>query len=109
MSDIIEEILKKIPANKISEAGFEGANIVLYTKDSEFFYKSSNLIREIVKDIKKRVELRCDPEITLDKEKSEKKIRKILPDVAGISNVIFDPNRSRVIIEAEKPGLAIGK
>ena len=28
---------------------------------------------------------------------------------SGIENIIFDEQRSRVIIETEKPGLAIGK
>ena len=37
MPDIIKEILSDLPANKISDAVFEGANIVLYTKDMDFF------------------------------------------------------------------------
>jgi len=35
-SEIIKEILKDIPEGKISDAVFEGANIVLYTKDKKF-------------------------------------------------------------------------
>jgi hypothetical protein len=42
-------------------------------------------------------------------EDAEKEIKKIIPEEAGVDQVIFDPQRSRVIIEAEKPGLAIGK
>jgi uncharacterized protein len=109
MGNIIGEILKNIPEGKISEACFEGANIVLYTKDKDFFVNDGNIIKKIVHDIKKRVELRPDPEITGPKEEVEKKIKEILPEEAGISNIIFDNSRSRVIIEAEKPGLAIGK
>ena len=37
MTEIIKEILKHLPENKISDAVFEGANIVLYTKDKDFF------------------------------------------------------------------------
>ena len=40
---------------------------------------------------------------------AEKEIKKIIPEEAGVDQIIFDPQRSRVIIEAEKPGLAIGK
>jgi len=109
MADIIKEILKQIPNNKISEANFEAANIVLYTKDSDFFLNNNGLIKKIVDNIKKRVELRPDPSITMDQDKAEKEIKKILPKEAGVDQVIFDPQRSRVIIEAEKPGLAIGK
>ena len=106
---IIKEILKSLPSDKISEANFEAANIVLYTKDADFFLNNNGLIKKIVDNIKKRVELRPDPSITMDQEKAEKEIKKIIPEEAGVDQIIFDPQRSRVIIEAEKPGLAIGK
>jgi len=106
---IIKEILKSLPSDKISEANFEAANIVLYTKDEDFFLNNNGLIKKIVDDIKKRVELRPDPSIVMDMEKAEKEIKKIIPEEAGVDQIIFDPQRSRVIIEAEKPGLAIGK
>jgi len=109
MGDIIKEILKNLPEKSISEAAFEGANIVLYTKDKDFFLDNNGLIKKIVDDIKKRVELRPDPSITMDMEKAEKEIKKILSKEAGIDQIMFDPQRSRVIIEAAKPGLAIGK
>ena len=100
MANIIDEVLKHIPKGKISEACFEAANIVLYTKDKDFFLQNNGIIKKIVDDIKKRVELRPDPAITLDQEKAEKEIKKILPKEAGADNVIFDPHRSIVIVEA---------
>jgi len=109
MADIIKEILKQLPQDKINDACFEGANIVLYTKDPGFFLDNEGAIKKVVDNIKKRVELRADPSATLDMEKAEKEIKKIIGKEAGIDQVIFDPQRSRVIIEAEKPGLAIGK
>ncbi|MFH0978710.1 MAG: beta-CASP ribonuclease aCPSF1 [Candidatus Woesearchaeota archaeon] len=109
MTEILEEVMKFLPKEKISDACFEGANIVLYTKDPEFFNNNNGLIRKIVDNIKKRVELRPDPAITMDIEKAEKVIRSLIPVEASIAQVIFDPQRSRVIIEAEKPGIAIGK
>ncbi|MBW3003573.1 beta-CASP ribonuclease aCPSF1 [Candidatus Woesearchaeota archaeon] len=109
MSDILKEILKKLPEKKISDAGFEGANIVLYTKDKKFFLDNKGMIREIVHEFKKRVELRPDPSITLDMEKAEAKIKEIMPEEAKVEDIIFDPQRSMVVIHAEKPGLAIGK
>ena len=110
MLPILREVLDNIPKDKdISNSGFEGANIVLYTKDRKFFLDNEGVIRNIVDKIKKRVELRADPSIALDIEAAEEKIKEIIPKDAKASNVIFDPQRNRVIIEAEKPGLAIGK
>ena len=110
MADILSELLKLIPdPKKVSDSVFEGANIVLYTKDKDFFLNNNGAIIKIVNTLKKRVELRPDPAITMDIEKAEQFIKKIIPAEAGVANVIFDPQRSRVIIEVEKPGLAIGK
>ncbi len=108
-NDIIKEILSQLPKEKINEAVFEGANIVLYTKDKDFFLNDQGLIKKVVNDIKKRVELRPDPSLCLDMEKAEKKIKELITEEAGVDKIIFDPQRSQVIIEAEKPGLAIGK
>ncbi|MBL7147910.1 MAG: beta-CASP ribonuclease aCPSF1 [Nanoarchaeota archaeon] len=110
MSEILKEVLKHIPnKSDIISTGFEGANIVLYTKNKDFFLDNNGVIKNIVDDIKKRVELRPDPSITMDMEKAEEEIRKLIPKEAVVSNILFDPQRSMVVIEAEKPGLAIGK
>ncbi|MFH1209438.1 MAG: beta-CASP ribonuclease aCPSF1 [archaeon] len=110
MADILKEVLDCIPKHaKITDSCFEGANIILYTNSEEFFLDNNGLIKEIVDKIKKRVELRPDPSITLDPEKAEDIIRKMMPEEAGVSTIIFDQQRSIVVIEAEKPGLAIGK
>jgi hypothetical protein len=110
MAKIIDEIMKDIPENAgITEALFEGANIVLYTKNSKFFLDNQEVVKKIVENIKKRVEVRADPSIVADIEETKKKILKILPADAGEPNIIFDTQRSRVFIESEKPGIAIGK
>lgn len=109
MANILKEILSELPADKVSDAAFEAANIVLYTKDKGYFLDNGGTIREIVNKFKKRVELRPDPSITEKQEKAEEIIKQTLPAEAGISNILFDPQRSIVTIEAEKPGLAIGK
>ena len=110
MPDILKEVLKFIPDNTaVSDSVFEGANIVLYTKKKEFFLNNNGLIKEIVDNIKKRVELRPDPSIVMDVEKAEDLIRTLIPQDAGLSQILFDSQRSIVVIEAEKPGVAIGK
>ena len=108
--EILDEILKFIPdKTKISDTAFEGANIILYTKDKDFFLDSNGILKEIVNSIKKRVELRPDPSISTDMEKTKEIIEKLTPSEAGLTNILFDPQRSLVTIEAEKPGLVIGK
>src|SRR3989338_7903062 len=109
MADIIKEITKNLPEEKISAAAFEGANIVLYTKDASFFLDNGGAIKRAVDEVKKRIELRPDPSITLDQERAEDAIRKLIPEEAKVGNILFDAERSQVVSESEKPGLAIGK
>ncbi len=109
MGNILNEIQKHLPPNKISDMAFEGANIVLYTKDKDFFLDNKGIIKGIVDMIKKRIELRPDPAICMEMEKAESVIKDLVPEEAGLSDVIFDTQRSMVIIHAEKPGLVIGK
>ncbi len=109
MIEILANVLKILPKSMISNAGFEGANIVLYTNDREFFLMSDDTIREVVNKIKKRIELRADKEILESQEKTEEFIRNLAPVDSGIEQIIFDTERSIVVIEAKKPGLVIGK
>src|SRR3989338_9046402 len=106
--DILKTVTDRLE-KKIREASFEGANIVLYTDNEKFFKDGEAEIKKIVNDIKKRIELRADEKLLLSKEDAEKEIRKIVPEEAEITNIIFDVQRSVVIIEAKKPGLVIGK
>ncbi|MBW3011550.1 beta-CASP ribonuclease aCPSF1 [Candidatus Woesearchaeota archaeon] len=109
MANIIKEILAMLPEEKIASAAFEGANIVLYTKDKEYFLDNQGTIKKAVDEFKKRIELRPDPSICLDQDKTKEIIKKLLPEETGLTQIIFDAQRSQVIIEVEKPGLAIGK
>ncbi|MBI4148896.1 beta-CASP ribonuclease aCPSF1 [Candidatus Woesearchaeota archaeon] len=109
MADIIEEMRKLLPADKIADSVFEGANIVFYTKDKDFFLDNNGAIKQVVDEFKKRVELRPDPSICMEQEKADAAIRGIIPAEAEVGNIIFDPQRSIVVVEADKPGLAIGK
>jgi len=106
--DILKHITDKLP-EKVKEANFEGANIVLYTDNQNFFIEGSPKIREIVDELKKRIELRMDNKLLPGQEETEKNIKKIVPSEAEITKIIFDFHRSIVVIEAKKPGLVIGR
>ncbi|MFW5865864.1 MAG: KH domain-containing protein, partial [Nanoarchaeota archaeon] len=109
VAEIIKEIYKIVPKDKISEAVFEAANIVLYTKDTDFLENDGGVVKKAVHAIKKRIELRPDPSLCMEIEQAKKEFEKIIPEEAAITNVTFDNRRSIVVIEAEKPGLVIGK
>jgi len=109
MADILKDIEKELPKNVVSSANFEGANIVLYTDSPNFFLEGESSIKEVVNKIKKRIELRAEDKLLESTEKTEKSIREIIPAEAEITNILFDQQRSIVVIEAKKPGMVIGR
>ncbi len=109
LSEIIKEILKHLSKDDISDVSFEGANIVLYTTKKDFFLNDQGRVRDVVNTIKKRIELRPDQSILLSEAAAQEKIMKILGEDAGVTQMFFEPDRSIVTIEVERPGSAIGK
>ncbi|MDD9953832.1 MAG: beta-CASP ribonuclease aCPSF1 [Candidatus Woesearchaeota archaeon] len=106
-ADIIKEIMKIVPEEKISDVAFEAANIVLYTKNKGYFLDDKETVRKAVNTVKKRIELRPDPSMCVDQETTEKLIHTILTAESGVDQIVFDPERSVVYIEVENPGIAI--
>ena len=96
-------------SSDLSSTIFEGANIIVYTTDIAFFKNGDAAIKDVVNNIKKRIELRADKSLLMSQEETEKRIREIIPEESELTQIIFDPQRSTLILETKKPGLAIGK
>jgi uncharacterized protein len=107
-TDILKDIQKDLQGF-VDSANFEGANIVVYTNDIEFFRDNNGKIRELVNKYKKRIELRAASKLLKTQEETEEVIKKVVPQDAGITEILFDVQRSIVVIEAKRPGLVIGK
>jgi hypothetical protein len=113
-SEILEEIkntiIHRLPQRvQVAKVEFEGPEVVIYTKNPEIITENGELIRDLAKDIRKRIIIRSDRSVLMDPEKSIKKIHEIVPEDAKITNISFDEVTCEVIIEARKPGLVIGK
>ncbi|MBM4241622.1 MAG: beta-CASP ribonuclease aCPSF1 [Euryarchaeota archaeon] len=113
-SEILEEIKNTIvqrlpPRVQVAKVEFEGPEVVIYTKNPEIITENGELIRDLAKDIRKRIIIRSDRSVLMDPEKSIHKIHEIVPEEAKITNISFDEVTCEVIIEARKPGLVIGK
>ena len=107
---ILEKILEKLPRDSmIASTSYEGANIILYTKNKKFYLNGGDIIRRLVEEFKKRIELRAEASIRISEEDTEKLLKKIIPVDADVTNTVFLPAQSQVIIEAKNPGRAIGK
>jgi len=107
--EILEKVKSILPKDVVDRVELEGCEIVIYTKDKFFFLDASEQVKEAVQELKKRIEVRPDSTLSMTPEDTDKKIKEIVPEEAKIKRTRFEPERSLVIITAEKPGLVIGK
>ncbi|MCD6381425.1 MAG: beta-CASP ribonuclease aCPSF1 [Candidatus Aenigmarchaeota archaeon] len=107
MLNMVKELLPK--EVDFSEICFEGSEIVLYTKNEEFLADYYDVIKSIVDQVRKRIEVRADTSILQDQKETEKFIESIVPKEAELTEIYFEPEFSKVIIHTKRPGIAIGK
>ncbi|HTX61431.1 MAG TPA: beta-CASP ribonuclease aCPSF1 [Methanobacterium sp.] len=110
IQEIKNIIVQRLPNRvQVAKVEFEGPEVVIYTKNPEIITENGDLIRDLAKDIRKRIIIRSDRSVLMEPEKAIRKIHEIVPDEAKITNISFDEVTCEVIIEARKPGLVIGK
>ncbi|MEM5790912.1 MAG: beta-CASP ribonuclease aCPSF1 [Candidatus Aenigmatarchaeota archaeon] len=107
--EILEKVKSRLPSEVVSKIELEGSEIIVYTKSKEFFLSCEEEIKNIVSELKKRIEVRPDKSLCLSEDYVREKIKEIIPEDAKVKDIYFEPERSLVIISAEKPGLVIGK
>lgn len=107
--EILEKVKSLLPKEAVSRVELEGSELIVYTKDREFFRNHEVIVREVVSQIKKRIEIRPEKGLVLDEEATKKIIKQLVPPEANIKQIYFEPERSIVIIAAQKPGLVIGR
>jgi predicted metal-dependent RNase/intein/homing endonuclease len=107
---IRETIVTHMPKEaEITRIEFEGPRLAIYVKNVGLLLEQSYVVTDIVNLLHKRVVIRSDPSIRHTETESERLIKGIVPPEAEITEINFDPTLGEVIIEAKKPGLAIGK
>ncbi len=114
MPSRLDELKKKvkalIPKNvKVKNVDIEGPVVVIYVENPQEFAESGDIIKMLAKDLRKRITVRPDPKSLKPPEEAKEIIKQIVPEDAKITNFFFDEENGEVIIEAEKPGVVIGK
>lgn len=100
MSNILSNLPKEAEITRIE---FEGPRIALYTSNPKYLQQNSNLISDIVNNIKKRVVVRTDKTIRKPEEEVKTIIDKTVNSEAEIKNIFFDSALGEVIIETLSP------
>jgi uncharacterized protein len=107
---IRETIVEHMPKDaEITRIEFEGPRLAIYVKNVSLLSEQSYVVTEIVNLLHKRIVIRSDQSIRLPEKEAEVYIKKLVPAEAEVEGINFDPSLGEVVIEAKKPGVAIGK
>ena len=110
LNEIKTAILAKTPPSAdITEIEFEGPEVAVYSRNPQILVDNGELVKNLAKDLRKRIVIRSDPSVRKDQAKAKILVKDLVPEEAEISSIQFDPNIGEILIEAVKPGLVIGK
>ncbi len=108
--DIKEAVTKEVPASAgITAVEYEGPEIAIYSKAPKILLDDGDIIKTLARKMRKRIVVRSAPEVRLAHEETKKIVRELVPVEAEITSIEFDETRGEVIVEAQKPGLVIGR
>ncbi|MFX1261660.1 MAG: beta-CASP ribonuclease aCPSF1 [Promethearchaeota archaeon] len=108
--DIRESVKKALPRSAaVTSVEYEGPEIAIYSKAPKILLDDGDKIKALARKMRKRLVVRSAPEVRVGHEEAEEAIRNLVPADAEITSIDFDVSRGEVIIEAQKPGLVIGR
>ncbi|WP_280537051.1 beta-CASP ribonuclease aCPSF1 [Halopenitus sp. POP-27] len=110
LEDIRSQIEQEIPNDvTITDVKYEGPELVVYTRDPKRFAGDGDLIRRLASQLRKRITVRPDPSTLSPPSEARQQVLDVVPEEAGISDLDFHADTGEVVIEAQKPGMVIGR
>ncbi|WP_336000360.1 beta-CASP ribonuclease aCPSF1 [Halorientalis halophila] len=108
--DLRQQIAAEIPDDlSVARVTYEGPKLVLYTDTPRKFADADGVIPKLASTLRKRITVRPTQGSRTDQETARTQLLELLPEEAGVNNLEFYPETGEVLIEAEKPGLVIGR
>ncbi len=110
LDDLKAKIEREVPNDiTITDVTFEGPELVIYTHDPKRFATQGDLVRQLASKLRKRITVRPDPAVLLPPSQARPQVEEVIPEEAGVTDLDFHADTGEVVIEAEKPGMVIGR
>jgi len=110
LEELKAEITSELPNDvSVSEVKYEGPELVVYTRDPKRFAGQGDLVRQLASKLRKRITVRPDPEVLSRPSDAREQVLDVIPEEAGVTDLDFHADTGEVVIEAEKPGMVIGR
>lgn len=104
-----EQVAGLIPKDmELAKIGFEASLVVLYVKNYDKFAGNTSIPRSLAQTLRRRVDIRPDPDTLASTDDVEEKIRKLVPEEADMVGINFNEGTGEAIVEAIKPSAVRG-
>jgi predicted metal-dependent RNase len=110
LENLKSTIEQEVPSDvQVTDVKYEGPELVVYTRDPKEFAGDGDLIRRLASKLRKRITVRPDPSVLSSPDRAEAEVREVIPEAAGVTDLDFHEDTGEVVIEAQKPGMVIGR
>ncbi|MFC4988610.1 beta-CASP ribonuclease aCPSF1 [Saliphagus infecundisoli] len=110
LDELEATITDELPAGvSVTSVAYEGPELVVYTRDPKRFAQEDDLVRGLASRLRKRITVRPDPSVLSQPERAREEIMDVVPEEAGVTDLDFHADTGEVVIEAQKPGMVIGR
>jgi hypothetical protein len=110
LDELKATITDEVPSDiSISDVKYEGPELVVYTRDPKKFAENGDLVRQLASKLRKRITVRPDPDALSRPDEARERIMQVIPEEAGVTDLDFHADTGEVVIEAQKPGMVIGR
>ena len=69
----------------------------VYSKNEEMIGEENEIIKNLAKQMRKRIVVRSSPDIRLSYEAAQQKIQELVPAEAEITNIFFDDSIKKLM------------
>jgi len=110
LEDTKETIVREVPDDiSITDVTYEGPELVIYTRDPKSFAENGDLVRRLASKLRKRITVRPDTDVLSPPREARDEVHSVIPEEASVTDLDFHEDTGEVVIEAEKPGMVIGR
>lgn len=104
-----QQVMGLVPSDMdVVSIEFEASLIVIYIRNYDEFSGNTEIPRSLASTIHRRVDIRPDPSTLESEDAVEERLRELIPESAGITDIVFSPETGEVTIEAVDTSEVLG-
>ena len=91
LNKVTRQIHEQLPDNsEITQIEFEGPEVAIYSKNPRVLVNDESIVKELAKQLRKRIVIRSDPSVRLPKDETIYLINELVGEVGNITSIDFD-------------------